>query len=267
MERYRVRPGTTVDLASVDPADRSGFDGDKHAAKEQLRHLRKRLAELQRVFWADGSHALLVVFQAMDTGGKDGTIRKVFAGVNPQGVDVTGFKKPSEEELSHDYLWRVHRHVPARGRIGVFNRSHYEDVLVVRVLGLVPEERWRRRFDHINAFERMLTDEGVRVVKFYLHISREEQKRRLEARLQDPTKLWKFNPADLDSRARWDEYRVAYEEALARTSTDAAPWYVVPADRKWYRNLVVARTLIEHIEALDPRYPTPAVDPERFVIT
>ncbi len=266
VDRYRVPEGTRVDLDRLDPADRSLFPGSKREARRVLAELRDRLAELQRVFWADGRHGLLVVLQAMDTGGKDGTIRKVFSGVNPQGVDVVSFGKPTELELSHDYLWRVHRHAPAKGRIGVFNRSHYEDVLVVRVLGLVDEERWRRRYDHLVAFERLLHDEGTAIVKFFLHISKEEQRRRLQARLDDPTKHWKFNPADLEARARWDDYQAAYAEALSRTSTPYAPWYVVPADRKWYRNLVVAAVLVGTLEALDPRYPPPAVDPASVII-
>jgi len=267
MQRYRIEPGTRVDLGAHDPADTGAFAGSKHDAKVELRRLRRRLAELQHVFWADGSHALLVVLQALDTGGKDGTIRKVFSGVNPQGVDVVGFKRPTPVELAHDYLWRAHRATPGRGRISIFNRSHYEDVLVVRVEGLVPEERWRRRYGHIRAFEQLLRDEGTHVVKFFLHISKDEQRRRLEARLHDPRKLWKFEPADLDTRRRWDDYVLAYEDALSETSTAAAPWYVVPADRKWYRNLVVARILVDHLEHLGPRYPEPRVDPATFTIT
>lgn len=258
MDRYRVAPGARLDLRALDPADRSAFPHlDKRRGKEELRRLNRRLAELQRVLWADGRHGVLVVLQAMDTGGKDGTIRKVFRGVNPQGVDVTNFGVPVGPETTHDYLWRVHRAVPGRGRIGVFNRSHYEEVLVVRVEELVPEDRWRRRYGHIVAFERLLYDEGTRVVKFFLHISREEQRRRLLARLEDPTKRWKFDPADLESRTRWDAYMDAYEDALALTSTAEAPWIVVPADRKWYRNLVVAATLVGLLEDLDLRYPDP----------
>ncbi len=211
MDRYRVAPGQEIDLSEWDPADRSGFAGGKHDARTHLKRLRRRLSELQRLLWADGKHKVLVVFQAMDTGGKDGTIRNVFTGVNPQGIDVYGFKKPTPEELGHDYLWRVHEHAPSAGSLAVFNRSHYEDVLVVRVLGLVPEERWQRRFGHINDFERMLSDEGTTILKFYLHISPDEQAERLRARLDDDTKNWKFNKDDLDARKLWPSYMEAYE--------------------------------------------------------
>ncbi|MEZ5176046.1 MAG: polyphosphate kinase 2 family protein [Acidimicrobiia bacterium] len=256
MERYRVRPNDRCDLRAVDTRDTSAFpDMTKKRSRALLASLRDELAELQRVLWADGSQALLVVLQAMDTGGKDGTIRKVFSGVNPQGVDVTGFGVPTEEELGHDYLWRIHRHVPARGRIAVFNRSHYEDVLVVRVNNLVPADRWSRRYGHIRDFERLLTDEGTTIVKIMLHISKDEQRDRLNARLEDPTKNYKFNPADLVARDRWDDYIDAYQAVLDETSTETAPWFVVPADRKWYRNLVVASVLIEALRSLNLSYP------------
>lgn len=198
---------------------------------------------------------MLIVLQAMDTGGKDGTIRNVFMGVNPQGVRVWGFGAPTEEELAHDYLWRIHDHTPANGGITIFNRSHYEDVLVVRVKDLVPESRWQKRYAHIVDFERLLSDEGTTVVKLFLHISKEEQRSRLEARLQEADKRWKFNPGDLEDRKLWDDFQEAYEEAITRTSTEQAPWYVVPADRKWYRDLAVASILIETLERMDPRYP------------
>jgi PPK2 family polyphosphate:nucleotide phosphotransferase len=193
----------------------------------------------------------------MDTGGKDGTIRNVFSGVNPQGIDVQNFKKPTDEELSHDYLWRIHAHAPTAGSLTVFNRSHYEDVLIVRVLGLVPQAVWGRRYEHINDFERMLADEGTTILKFYLHISPEEQAERLQARLDDATKNWKFNKGDLDHRKLWPEYMKAYEAMLSITSTEHAPWYVVPANRKWYRNIVVAQTIVDALERLDMRYPEP----------
>ena len=255
MDWYRVKPGATVDLSEWDARDAGAFDGGKKDAARRLETLVAELAEQQRVMWAEDKHKLLVVLQAMDTGGKDGTIRKVFSGVNPQGVHVTNFKKPTARELEHDYLWRVHAHTPGNGEIGVFNRSHYEELLVVRVLELVPEERWRRRYDHINEFEKMLADEGTSIVKLYLHISKEEQKERLQARLDDPTKHWKFNTGDLDHRRLWDRYMDAFEEVLSRTSTEHAPWYIVPSDRKWYRNLVVAETLSGTLAALDMRYP------------
>lgn len=267
MERYRVTPSQTLDLTARDPADMSAFDGDKKAGQKYLKQLRGRLAELQHLLWAEGRHKLLVVFQAMDTGGKDGTIRNVLSGVNPQGIDVVNFKAPTAEELGHDYLWRVHDHTPSTGSITVFNRSHYEDVLIVRVLSLVPEERWSRRYDHINAFERLLADEGTTILKFYLHISPDEQKERLQARLDDDTKHWKFNKGDLEHRALWDDYMKAYEIALSRTSADHAPWYVVPANRKWYRNIVVAKTIIDTLEALSMRYPEPEEGLDEIFIT
>jgi PPK2 family polyphosphate:nucleotide phosphotransferase len=266
VERYRVAPGQTIDLSKFDAADRSEFSGTKKAGRRYLGQLRRRLAELQRVLWAEDRHKVLIVLQAMDTGGKDGTIRNVFSGVNPQGIKVVNFRAPTAEELSHDYLWRVHGHTPPAGSLTVFNRSHYEDVLIVRVLGLVPEERWRRRYEHINAFEKLLADEGTTILKFYLHISPDEQAERLQARLDDPTKHWKFNKGDLEHRAMWDSYMEAYGAALAQTSTDHAPWYVVPANRKWYRNIVVARTIVETLEGLDMRYPDPEEDLDGIVI-
>jgi PPK2 family polyphosphate:nucleotide phosphotransferase len=257
-ERYRVEPGRAVDITEWDPDDQSAFgDVDKHTSKKVLKALHRRLAELQHVFWADGSRGLLVVLQAMDTGGKDGTIRKVFSGVNPQGVDVHGFGVPSKEELAHDYLWRVHMQAPQRGRIAIHNRSHYEDVLVVRVEGLVPEQRWSKRYDHIRAFEQLLSDEGTAVVKLFLNISKDEQRKRLQSRLDDPTKRWKFNPADLETRGKWDAYMAAYQDAIFRTATATAPWYIVPANQKWYRNLVVASILVETLQRLNPQYPDP----------
>jgi PPK2 family polyphosphate:nucleotide phosphotransferase len=267
VEAYRIAPGTGVSLEDFDPDDRSQFGGGKKDGRRHIVSLRKRLADLQRLLWADGRHRLLVVLQAMDTGGKDGTIRRVFEGVNPQGVRVANFKAPSDEELSHDYLWRIHEETPADGKIVVFNRSHYEDVLIVRVLGLVPEERWRRRYQHITDFERMLTDEGTTIVKFYLHISKEEQAERLQARLDDPEKHWKFNAVDIEHRALWPDYMAAFEEAISRTSTEAAPWYVVPANRKWYRDIVVAQTLIDTLESLELRYPEAEGGLEDIVIT
>jgi PPK2 family polyphosphate:nucleotide phosphotransferase len=268
VDHYRIPHGATVDLGALDTRDVALYpEMSKSTARRELASLRKRLSELQRVLWADGGHALLLVLQAMDTGGKDGTIRNVLSGVNPQGVDVTGFGVPTELERSHDYLWRVHARTPAKGRIGVFNRSHYEDVLVVRVNELVPEAQWSRRYDHIRAFEQLLADEGTTIRKVMLHISRDEQKERLQARLEDPTKNYKFNPNDLDTRRHWDAYMAAYEDAISRTSTDEAPWYVVPADRKWYRNLVVTRILIEALEALDLGYPVAGADPSGVVVT
>ncbi len=257
--RHRIEPGSTVDLTAIDPRDPGEHTGGKAAAKEETKALNRRLEGLQELLYVDGRHRVLVVLQAMDTGGKDSTIRRVFDGVNPQGVRVSSFKRPTERELARDYLWRVHHHVPGDGEMVIFNRSHYEDVLVVRVKDLVPEERWSRRYDHINDFERMLTDEGTTVVKCFLHISKEEQRERLQDRIDDPAKHWKFSMGDLAERARWDEYRRAYEAMLERTSTGWAPWYVVPADRKWLRDLVVSTLLVETLESLDLRHP-PAPD-------
>ena len=266
MERFRVQPGEAVDLTGVDPGDTGGFPPDKAMGRARTAELNRRLEELQELLYAEGRHKLLVVLQAPDTGGKDGVIRHVFDGTNPQGVKVASFKKPTSEELSRDYLWRVHARTPGTGDITIFNRSHYEDVLVVRVHGLVPEERWARRYDHINSFEKLLFDEGTTIVKFFLHISKEEQARRLQARIDDPTKRWKFRLGDLDDRERWDDYQDAYQEMLARTSTDHAPWYVVPADRKWFRNLLVATVLVETLERLGMSFPEPEEDLSGVII-
>jgi PPK2 family polyphosphate:nucleotide phosphotransferase len=257
MKRLLVTPGSKVNLDDWDPNDTSAFAGGKEPAAQRLAHLASRLEELQERLYAQHAHKLLIVLQGMDSSGKDGTVRHVFEGVNPQGVRVASFKVPSAVERDHDYLWRVHRQVPARGEIVIFNRSHYEDVLVVRVHSLVPSEVWKRRFDHINAFERMLVDEGVTLLKFFLHIDRDEQKKRLQARLDEPKKRWKFDPADVAERRLWDSYRGAYEEVLSRTSTEEAPWRIVPANHPWYRNLLVAETIVEALEALKMKYPDP----------
>lgn len=254
---WRVRPGERVDLSLIDPAAHEGF-ADEAETEPLFKAYRKRIRKLQERLYAEHGQSLLVVLQATDTGGKDGTIRDVFKGVNPQGCQVWPFKVPTPEELDHDFLWRYHRKTPGRGMMTVFNRSHYEDVLIVRVKSLVPEATWRARYDAINAFERSLADNRTTVVKIFLHISREEQQRRLRRRLARADKHWKFDPADLGERERWDDYRSAFEDALSRCATDAAPWYVVPADHKWYRNLVVARTIARTLEAMDPRYPEPA---------
>lgn len=267
MDTYRIREGDSPNLSAVDHRDISAFPTlSKKDAPPVLEEMRRELAELQQVFWANGNHAILVVFQAMDTGGKDGTIRQVFSGMNPQGIDVTGFGVPSVEEMKHDYLWRIHQHTPAKGRIAVFNRSHYEDVLVVRVNNLVPEERWSKRYEQIRNFEQLLVDEGTTIVKVMLHISRDEQKARLEERLADPAKNYKFNPQDLDVRRQWDEYMAAFEKAIAETSTEHAPWFVVPSDRKWYRNLVVAQILIDTLKGLNLTYPVNRYDLSNVVI-
>ena len=235
------------------PGDTGGQE--RGAAKSELRHLRRELAGLQDRLYANGRHGLLVVLQGMDAAGKDGCVRHVFAGVNPQGVRVQSFKQPTALEASEDFLWRVHRAVPPRGMIGVFNRSHYEDVLVTRVHGLVPEDVWRRRYRQINDFERLLTESGIHVLKFFLNISPEEQEARFERRLRDPRRHWKFSSSDLLERAHWDAYQQAYADVLEACSTEWAPWTVVPADHKWYRNLVVARAISAHLRSLDLRYP------------
>lgn len=254
-DRYRIKPGTSPKLADYDPADAGDWVGKKDEGREALCALNQALDGLQARLYAEHRRQVLVVLQGMDTSGKDGTIRAVFEGVNPQGVRVTGFKAPTAAELDHDFLWRVHAHVPGKGEIAVFNRSHYEDVLAVRVLGLVPKDTWKARFDRINEFERLLADEGTLVLKFFLHIGRDEQKARLLERLDDPAKNWKLDTADLAARRAWDQYVAAYEDVLARTSTAHAPWYVVPADRKWYRNLVVAGVLVDALGKLDIQAP------------
>ncbi len=246
------RPFSLTDL----PTDGAPFfPAGKAAAKTQFRQTRSQLIELQRKLYAEGKQKLLIVFQAMDAGGKDGTIRNVFKGVNPQGVRVHSFKVPSKLELAHDFLWRVHNVVPPKGMIGVFNRSHYEDVLVVRVDNIVPESVWRPRYQHINAFEKLLTDSGTTILKFFLHISLDEQKKRFQARLDDPSKHWKFSLGDLDKRKQWPDYMQAYEEMLQETSTEYAPWYVIPANQKWYRNLVVTQIIVDTLLAMNPQYP------------
>lgn len=224
------------------------------------------LVELQKRLFADGSKSVLFVLQAMDAAGKDSTIRSVFSGLNPAGVDVNPFGVPTEEERGHDYLWRIHQHAPADGRIGVFNRSHYEDVLVVRVKGFAPEKVWRRRYDHIANFEQMLADEGTTIIKVFLQVSRDEQKERFRERLDRPDKNWKFRAGDLDDRRLWPEFMEAYTDALEKTSTDDAPWYVVPADRKWARNVCIARILRHHLEQINPQYPKPEEGLDQIVI-
>lgn len=253
----RCLVGADVDLDDHDPRETFGWEKDQ--AKDDFDDEIEVVAGLQKRLFASKQAALLVVLQAMDAGGKDGTIRSVLTGVNPAGVDVSPFGQPTEEERAHDYLWRVHHHTPAKGTIGVFNRSHYEDVLVVRVKELVAESVWKRRYEHIRNFERLLVDEGTHVVKLFLNVSKDEQRERLQDRVDDPDERWKFRAGDLDDRALWDDYRAAYHDAIGSTSTDDAPWYVVPADRKWVRNLVVAGILRRHLEAIDPTYP-PAAD-------
>lgn len=252
--QYRVEPGEPIHLADLDPNTSEAYERKKDADAE-LEHQRQRLQDLQTRLYAERKRSLLVVLQAMDTGGKDGTIRHVFEGINPQGCQVWSFKKPSDEELSHDFLWRYHQRIPSRGMITIFNRSHYEDVLIVRVKQLIQEESWRQRYQLINEFEHMLTLNQIVVLKFFLHISKDEQKKRLESRLSDPNKRWKFSKNDVQERLLWDDYQLAYQDAMNNCSTVYAPWYVVPANKKWYRNLVIARTIADTLEAMNPQYP------------
>jgi PPK2 family polyphosphate:nucleotide phosphotransferase len=264
-QRYRVAEGTRLRLADHD-ADETEDYGSKAEAQIELAELRDAIAERQARLYAEGRRGLLIVLQALDTGGKDGAIKGVFRGVNPQGCQVFAFRAPSEEERSHDFLWRYHAKAPSRGMITIFNRSHYEDVLVVRVQDLVGEEVWRPRYELIRDFERSLVREGTTVLKFFLHISKDEQRRRLQSRLDDPAKHWKFNPGDLKDRARWDDFTAAYEDALSETSTGAAPWFVVPSNHKWFRNLVIARTIAATLEEMDPQFPPSAPGLDEIVI-
>jgi PPK2 family polyphosphate:nucleotide phosphotransferase len=260
MDRYRIEPGKKLSLRDYDANDTSQFDGGKKEGAALVAKLGERLDELQDLLYAGRKHKLLIVLQGMDTSGKDGVIRKVFENVDPLGVRAEAFKVPTEEERDHDFLWRIHRKMPGAGEIVLFNRSHYEDVLVVRVHGLVPKKVWKARYRQINDFEKMLSETGTTILKFFLHIDRDEQKERLEARLDDPTKRWKFRRGDLDDRNKWDDYMEAYEDALRETSTSHAPWYVVPANAKWYRNVVVAKVLVKTLEGLDLQWPEPAED-------
>jgi PPK2 family polyphosphate:nucleotide phosphotransferase len=260
----RLRVGSKLDLGKHDPGETFGWE--KEVAKAELSSEVARLADLQKALFAEGTRSVLVVLQAMDAGGKDGTLREVLTGLNPAGIRVTSFGVPCEHELAHDYLWRVHQHVPADGQIGVFNRSHYEDVLVVRVKKLAPAAVWGKRYAHIRRFEQMLVDEGTSIVKLFLNISNEKQRDRLQDRIDSPDERWKFRLGDLEDRKLWPDYMRAYRDALARTSTSDAPWYVVPGDRKWVRNLVVAKLLRHTLEQLDPHYPDPEPGIEGLVV-
>jgi PPK2 family polyphosphate:nucleotide phosphotransferase len=249
----QIAPGEKCRLEDFDPGYHEGFEKEQ-AEAETRRHCEK-LDELAYRLFAESKRAVVVVLQGIDTSGKDGTIRMLAGGISPQCLEVESFKAPSPLELSHDFLWRVHAKVPPHGKIGIFNRSHYEDVVVVRVRKLVSKEVWKERFSQINAFEKLLHEGRITFVKCFLHISREEQRKRLEDRLKDPKKQWKLGPADLDDRLLWDDFTAAYEEAITRCNTPEAPWHIVPANRKWYRNLVVARILRETLETLDPHFP------------
>jgi PPK2 family polyphosphate:nucleotide phosphotransferase len=261
--RYRVEPDEEVSLADHDPGTTDSYD-DADEAREELSGLVEHIADLQARLYAEDQRALLVVLQGIDAAGKDSTVAHVFRGTNPQGVRVYGFKEPSNEEGAHDFLWRYHRDTPAYGMIHVFNRSHYEDVLVTRVKGLVEEERWRSRYDSINDFERMLARERTTIVKFFLHISKDAQLDRFRERLEREDKHYKFSSNDVRERRNWDAYQDAYEDMLSCTSTEWAPWYVIPSDHKWYRNLVVARTVAGVLAGMDPRWPEPEEDLEKF---
>jgi PPK2 family polyphosphate:nucleotide phosphotransferase len=254
--RYRLPPGERVALAEHDPGD-TDDDARPEESETELAALTHRIAELQECLYAEDSRSLLVVLQGIDAAGKDSTVKHVFRETNPQGCRVYAFKEPSSEEAAHDFLWRYHQHTPATGMIHIFNRSHYEDVLVVRVKDLVPEERWRSRYDSINDFEQILVREGTTILKFFLHISPERQLEKFRERLERPDKHWKFSANDLKERRHWDAYHEAYQDALNLTSTECAPWYLVPADRRWYRNLVVARVVAGTLEGMAPRYPEP----------
>ncbi len=258
-DEHRIEPGSTVTLDTI-PTTAETYHSDREEAEAEFKALRRELAELQHRLYSEGRQKLLVVLQAMDAGGKDSTIRRVFSRVNPQGVRVASFKAPTKDELAHDFLWRVHKQVPGKGMIRVFNRSHYEDVLIVRVDRLVPDEVWQARYATINEFEHLLAGTGSRILKFYLHISREEQRRRFQSRLDDPRKNWKFSLEDLEKRKQWDEYMAAYEAALEHCSTAYAPWFAIPSDQKWYRNLAIARILVATLRDMDPRYPE--IEPE-----
>jgi PPK2 family polyphosphate:nucleotide phosphotransferase len=263
-EKLRVEPGRRVRLADLDPGATHGFD--KASAEPVLARRMTDLASLQERIWAESKHSVLVVLQGIDAAGKDGTINKVMEAFNPQGCVVSSFKVPTAEELGHDFLWRIHQRTPRKGEIGIFNRSHYEDVLVVRVHKLVPKSVWSRRYDEINDFERTLSDGGTTIVKFFLSIDRDEQRDRFQARYDDPTKRWKFSMGDLDERKLWDDYQAAFNDALSKTSTDIAPWYVIPANRKWFRNLAVSTILAETIAELKPAYPPEPDLPPNLVI-
>jgi PPK2 family polyphosphate:nucleotide phosphotransferase len=260
MKSIRLEPGNKIKLKDFDPSSTGEFEGHKRAGLNAVKGLLQKLDSLQELLYAEHKHKVLIVLQGMDTSGKDGTIRRVFEGVNPQGVRVASFKVPSAVEMDHDFLWRIHQEAPGKGEMVIFNRSHYEDVLVVRVHHLVPSNVWRVRYEQINDFERMLSQEGTLILKFFLNVSLDEQKLRLRARLEQETKQWKYNPGDLQERTLWKEYMQAYEDALNETTTDYAPWYVVPSDHKWFRDWVVASTIVQALEALNMRYPRPDFD-------
>jgi PPK2 family polyphosphate:nucleotide phosphotransferase len=261
-KRFRVRPGSKFKLSGQDPAFTDKLESEEEA-KAQLDHYQQRLRELQDLLWVNQCHSLLIVLQALDTGGKDGTINHVLGAMNPQGCRVAHFREPSAEEAAHDFLWRAHKVAPAQGEVVIFNRSHYESVLIERVHELVPKAVWSRRYKRINGFEKELAEHDTLVLKFFLHISKQEQLRRFKARLDDPAKHWKISESDYAERDRWRDYEQAYQDALRECSSEQAPWYVIPADHKWFRNLAVARIVVEHLEELKMSYPKPSVDLKR----
>jgi PPK2 family polyphosphate:nucleotide phosphotransferase len=264
MDDLCVAPGKKVSLNKIDPDDVGEWKNQKEEGLVELEKLRQELDQLQELLYAEHKHKVLIVLQAMDTGGKDGTIRSVFEGINPQGVNVVSFKVPSTVEMDHDYLWRVHANVPGKGQLTVFNRSHYEDVLVVRVHNLVSSDVWKKRYEQINQFEQLLFSEGTLILKFFLHIDLDEQKQRLLERIETPEKRWKFNPGDLEERKLWPDYMEAYEDVLSLTSTEWAPWYVIPSNRNWYRNLSVAKIIVKKLKDLNMEYPPEVEDLEKY---
>jgi PPK2 family polyphosphate:nucleotide phosphotransferase len=264
---YRIAAGANVDLTQISTNDRSQFDGDKGDGKKRLKHLATEIAELQDRLHAAKNHRFLIVLQGMDTAGKDSTIRDIFSRTNPLGMDTVSFAKPSAEELAHDYLWRIHDHAPKLGGISIFNRSHYEDVVVVRVKQLVADEVWQRRYSHIRAFEQMLADEKTVIVKFFLHISEGEQRDRIQERIDIEEKHWKLSEADFTERAFWDSYQQAWSQAISETSTDDAPWYVIPSDKRWYRKLAIAEVIRDALAGLGSEYPAPSFDPTSMKLT
>ena len=262
MEHFtQVTPGERVRLSEIDPGFRDGLKKRDEVVRERMAAAREEMSVMQERLYAEGKQSLLIVLQATDTGGKDGTIKHVMRGLNPVGVCVNSFKQPTPKELAHDFLWRIHQRAPERGQIGVFNRSHYEDVLVVRVRKLAPESIWSQRYEHVNNFERLLAESGTRILKFFLYISKDEQGERLQSRLDNPSKHWKFDPGDIEDRKHWDQYIEAYEEVLSRCSTDYAPWHVIPANRKWYRNMIVAEIVAATLREMDPQFPDAKFDP------
>jgi PPK2 family polyphosphate:nucleotide phosphotransferase len=265
IQKYKIKPGSKFQMKDIDPSSKDGAK-NRETCEMKTAEMSQRMVELQQVLYAENRHALLIVLQAMDTGGKDGTIRHLFGPLNPQGVRVHSFKAPTTEELGHDFLWRIHHKVPQKGMIGIFNRSHYEDVLIARVHHLAPKQVIEARYEQINTFEKYLSDNGITILKFCLHISKEEQKERLQSRLDRSDKHWKFSSGDLLERKLWDEYQKAFGKAVSECSTAWAPWYVIPADRKWYRNYVIAEIVLHALEGMKLQFPAPEPGLDKIVI-